>query len=129
MNLEDIMVRHLQRQRTRTDKQVPHMFPGTTCAVRLDGRVFFFQALEKKKEEQRRLHEENMRINAETIRAKEQRREEEKLADRRDREYIQKKLVRWKNQIISIKSSFMEISSSLQEMSVFMASAGAGSRI
>lgn len=35
-----------------------------------------------------------MRINAETIRTKEQRREEEKLADRRDREYIQKKLVR-----------------------------------
>lgn len=54
------------------------------------------QALERKREEQRRLQEENMRINAETMRAKEQRREEEKLADRRDMEYIQKKLVRWK---------------------------------
>lgn len=51
------------------------------------------QALEKKREEQRCLQEENMRINAETMRAKEQRREEEKLADRRDMEYIQKKLV------------------------------------
>lgn len=53
-----------------------------------------FQVLEKKREEQQRLQEENMRINAETIRAKEQKREEEKLADMRDMEYLQKKLVR-----------------------------------
>ncbi len=35
-----------------------------------------------------------MRINAETVRAKEQRREEEKLADMRDMEYIRNKMVR-----------------------------------
>lgn len=51
------------------------------------------QALERKKEEQRHLHEENLRINAETIRTKEQRREEEKLLDMRDMEYTKKKLV------------------------------------
>lgn len=49
-----------------------------------------------KREEQQRLQEEIMRINAETMRAKEQRREEEKLADMRDMEYVQNKLVRWK---------------------------------
>lgn len=51
------------------------------------------QKLEKKKEEQRHLHEENMRINAETIHTKEQKREEEKLLDMRDLEYMKKKLV------------------------------------
>ncbi|TWW77563.1 cilia- and flagella-associated protein 45 [Takifugu flavidus] len=50
------------------------------------------KALERKKEEQRHLHEENLRINTETIRTKEQRREEEKLLDMRDMEYIKKKL-------------------------------------
>lgn len=34
-----------------------------------------------------------MHINAETMRAKEQRKEEEKLADMRDMEYIKSKLV------------------------------------
>lgn len=52
------------------------------------------QALERKKEEQRHLHEENLRINTETIRTKEQRREEEKLLDMRDMEYLKKKLVK-----------------------------------
>lgn len=47
-----------------------------------------------KREEQQRLQEEIMRINAETMRAKEQRREEEKLADMRDMEYVRNKLVR-----------------------------------
>eukprot|EP00066_Takifugu_rubripes_P004775 XP_003968347.2 PREDICTED: protein CFAP45, mitochondrial [Takifugu rubripes] len=50
------------------------------------------KVLERKKEEQRHLHEENLRINTETILTKEQRREEEKLLDMRDMEYIKKKL-------------------------------------
>lgn len=54
------------------------------------------QALERKKEEQRHLHEENSRINAESIRTKVQRREEEKRLDMRDMEYMKKKLVSWK---------------------------------
>lgn len=54
----------------------------------------FLQALEKKKEEQQRLKEENLRINSETIRAKERRREEEKVADLRDLEYMKNKMVR-----------------------------------
>lgn len=53
----------------------------------------FLQALERKKEELRHVHEENMRINAESIRTKVQRREEEKLLDMRDLEYLKKKLV------------------------------------
>ncbi|KAM9853491.1 LOW QUALITY PROTEIN: cilia- and flagella-associated protein 45-like [Aulostomus maculatus] len=52
------------------------------------------QALERKREEQLHLHQEVMRINAETIRVKEQRKEEEKLADIRDMEYIKNKLKR-----------------------------------
>lgn len=52
------------------------------------------QALERKKKEQRHLHEENLRINTETIQAKRQRREEEKLLDMRDMEYMKKKLVK-----------------------------------
>lgn len=52
------------------------------------------QALERKKEGQWHLHEENQRINTETIRIKEQQREEEKLLDMRDMEYIKKKLVK-----------------------------------
>lgn len=54
----------------------------------------FLKTLEKKKEEQQRLKEENMRINSETIRAKEWRREEEKMADLRDLEYMKNKMVR-----------------------------------
>lgn len=38
-----------------------------------------------------------MRINGETIRAKERRREEEKMADLRDLEYTKNKMVRLKN--------------------------------
>lgn len=56
--------------------------------------VVFLQTLDRKKEEQQRLQEEIMRINTETVQAKEQRREEEKLADMRDMEYIKNKLVR-----------------------------------
>uniref|UniRef100_UPI0037E9A1B8 cilia- and flagella-associated protein 45 n=1 Tax=Semicossyphus pulcher TaxID=241346 RepID=UPI0037E9A1B8 len=52
------------------------------------------KALEKKRKEQQCLQAEIMCINAETMRAKEQRREEEKLADMRDMEYIQNKLER-----------------------------------
>ncbi|KAM7399561.1 hypothetical protein PAMP_018826 [Pampus punctatissimus] len=52
------------------------------------------KALEKKKEQQQRLQQEIIRINSETVRAKEQRREEEKLADMRDMEYIKNKLER-----------------------------------
>lgn len=55
-----------------------------------------FKGLEKKREDQRRLHEENMHINVETIQARERRREEEKLMDTIDVEYMQKKLVRWR---------------------------------
>ncbi|KAM3616462.1 uncharacterized protein V6R79_018424 [Siganus canaliculatus] len=51
-------------------------------------------ALQRKRERQQQLHEEVMRINAETMRAKEQRREEEKMADMRDMEYMKKKLER-----------------------------------
>ena len=54
------------------------------------------QALVRKREEQQHLQEEVMRINAETMQAKEQRREEEKLADIRDIAYIRKKQVRSK---------------------------------
>lgn len=43
-----------------------------------------------------------MRINAETTRAKEQRREEEKLADMKDMEYSRNKLVRWKTNYLVI---------------------------
>lgn len=53
----------------------------------------FLKALEKKKEEQQCLKEENIRINSETIRAKERRREEEKKADLRDLEYMKNKMV------------------------------------
>uniref|UniRef100_A0A8C5I2X0 Cilia- and flagella-associated protein 45 n=1 Tax=Gouania willdenowi TaxID=441366 RepID=A0A8C5I2X0_GOUWI len=53
-----------------------------------------FQALKKKREDQLLLQEEIKRINAETMRAKEQRMEQEKQADMRDLEYIQKKLER-----------------------------------
>ncbi|XP_062283139.1 cilia- and flagella-associated protein 45-like [Scomber scombrus] len=52
------------------------------------------KALEKKKEELHRLQQEIMCINNQTLRAKEQRREEEKLADMRDMEYIKNKLQR-----------------------------------
>ncbi|KAM8767905.1 cilia- and flagella-associated protein 45 [Acanthopagrus schlegelii] len=52
------------------------------------------KALEKKREEQQKLQEEVIRINAETMWAKEQRKEEEKLADMRDMEYIKRKLER-----------------------------------
>lgn len=53
-----------------------------------------FLAMEKKREEQQRLQEEIMRINAETLRAKAIRKEEEKLANMRAMEYIQKKMER-----------------------------------
>ncbi|XP_068441678.1 cilia- and flagella-associated protein 45 isoform X1 [Clinocottus analis] len=53
-----------------------------------------FMAIEKKREEQQHLHEEVMRINTETMRAKEQRREEEKMADMRNMEYMRKKMKR-----------------------------------
>ncbi|XP_034723294.1 cilia- and flagella-associated protein 45 [Etheostoma cragini] len=52
------------------------------------------KALEKKRDEQQRLLEEIKCINSETLRAKEERREAEKLADIRDLEYIQKKMER-----------------------------------
>lgn len=55
--------------------------------------ISFLQTLERKKEEQERLKEENMRINSETIRTKERRREEEKMADLRDLEYVKNKMV------------------------------------
>lgn len=55
--------------------------------------ISFLQALERKKEEQQRLKEENMHINSETIRAKERRKEEEKMADLRDLEYMKNKMV------------------------------------
>lgn len=64
------------------------------------------QMLEKKRAEQQYLQEEVMRINAETMRAKQQRREEEKLADMRDMEYIRKKMVRWKANYLLTKKSF-----------------------
>uniref|UniRef100_A0A3B5ALT4 Cilia- and flagella-associated protein 45 n=1 Tax=Stegastes partitus TaxID=144197 RepID=A0A3B5ALT4_9TELE len=49
------------------------------------------EALEKKKVAQKLLQEESMRINAETMRAKEQRMEEERLATMRAMEYIKNK--------------------------------------
>uniref|UniRef100_A0A672H6K0 Cilia- and flagella-associated protein 45 n=1 Tax=Salarias fasciatus TaxID=181472 RepID=A0A672H6K0_SALFA len=50
--------------------------------------------LRKKREEQKLLQGEIMRINAETMHAKEQRKEQEKLADLRDLEYIRQKMER-----------------------------------
>lgn len=68
------------------------------------------QELEKKRAEQQHLQEEVMRINAETMRAKQQRREEEKVADMRDMEYIQKKMVRWKaNYLQSNKNRVIQL--------------------
>lgn len=52
--------------------------------------------MENKREEQQHLHEEVMRINTEIMQAKEQRREEEKLADMRNMEYMRNKMVRRK---------------------------------
>lgn len=56
--------------------------------------MLLVQALEKKREEQQLLHQEVMSINAATMRAKEQRQEEERLADMREMEYMRSKLVR-----------------------------------
>lgn len=47
--------------------------------------------------EQQRMQEEIMRINTETLRVKEQRMKEEKLADIKAMEYIKKKQVSWKS--------------------------------
>lgn len=52
------------------------------------------QAIEWKKEEQRKLLHEIQKINDENLLAKERKKEEEKLADLRALEYTQKKLVR-----------------------------------
>ncbi|XP_074535419.1 cilia- and flagella-associated protein 45 [Halichoeres trimaculatus] len=49
------------------------------------------EGLERKREAQKQLQKEVMRINAETMKAKELRKEEEKLADMRDMEYIRNK--------------------------------------
>ncbi|KAF3847982.1 hypothetical protein F7725_021010 [Dissostichus mawsoni] len=51
-------------------------------------------ALEKKRKKQECLQEEIMRINAETMQAKERRLEEERQADMRDREYLKNKMER-----------------------------------
>uniref|UniRef100_A0A8C2XI29 Cilia- and flagella-associated protein 45 n=1 Tax=Cyclopterus lumpus TaxID=8103 RepID=A0A8C2XI29_CYCLU len=58
------------------------------------GGLLLLQAMEKKREEQQHLNEEIMRINTETMQAKEQRREEEKLADMRNMEYMRNKMKR-----------------------------------
>ncbi|XP_029372731.1 cilia- and flagella-associated protein 45 [Echeneis naucrates] len=52
------------------------------------------KTLEERRRKQQLLHEEVMRINSETMRAKERRKEEEKLADMKDMEYIRKKMER-----------------------------------
>lgn len=52
------------------------------------------QAIERKKEEQRILLQEIQKINEENLLAKEQKKEEERLADLRAVEYTRKKLVR-----------------------------------
>lgn len=52
-----------------------------------------------------------MRINAEVVRAKEKRLEEEKLADMRTMEYLQKKLVSRKQETFSAKYSQQIMSS------------------
>lgn len=85
MNLEDLKVPTQSMQAyitTRTVNLTSGSHSHSHC-----------QALEKKRAEQQHLHEEVLHINAETMRAKEKRREEEKLADMRDMEYIQKKMV------------------------------------
>lgn len=70
-----------------TERRRPLHLPGPVT------RPVSFQAQEKKKQEQRHLHEENLRINAESVRSKMKRREEEKLLHLRDMEYTKKKLV------------------------------------
>lgn len=52
------------------------------------------QAIERKKEEQKNLLQEIQRINEDNLLAKEQKKEEERLADLRAVEYTRKKLVR-----------------------------------
>ncbi|KAK1900408.1 Cilia- and flagella-associated protein 45 [Dissostichus eleginoides] len=52
------------------------------------------EALEKKRKKQECLQEEIMRINAETMQAKERRLEEERQADMRDMEYLKNKMER-----------------------------------
>ncbi|XP_010776750.1 uncharacterized protein [Notothenia coriiceps] len=56
--------------------------------------LFLLQALEKKRKKQECLQEEIMRINAETMQAKERRLEEERQADMRDMEYLKNKMER-----------------------------------
>jgi hypothetical protein len=52
------------------------------------------QALEKKRQQQSLLQDEIERINRETIQAKEQKKEQEKLADLKAMEYTKQKMVR-----------------------------------
>ncbi|KAK5868373.1 hypothetical protein PBY51_009398 [Eleginops maclovinus] len=52
------------------------------------------KALEKKREKQQHLQEEIMRINTETVKAKERRKEAETQADMRDMEYLKRKMER-----------------------------------
>ncbi|XP_036930514.1 cilia- and flagella-associated protein 45 isoform X1 [Acanthopagrus latus] len=78
MNQEDLKVQRQHAKALKTALTETHIL----------------RALEKKREEQQKLQEEVMHINAETMRAKEQRKEEEKLADMRDMEYIKSKLER-----------------------------------
>lgn len=52
------------------------------------------QGIEKKKEEQKKLLQEIQRINEDNLLAKEQKKEEERLADLRAVEYTHNKLVR-----------------------------------
>ncbi len=56
--------------------------------------VILSQAIERKNEEQRNLLQEIQKINEENLLSKEQKKEEERLADLRAVEYTRKKLVR-----------------------------------
>lgn len=58
-----------------------------------NGVVCVSQALERKKEEQQRLQQEILRINEDSLLAKERNKEEERLADLRAMEYTYKKMV------------------------------------
>lgn len=55
-----------------------------------------FQAMERKRKEQQQLQEEIMRINADVMRAKEKRLEEEKMANTRAMDYLKQKMVKRK---------------------------------
>lgn len=85
MNLEDLQVSNQNPQPSTT--WMTEWISEDLCFL------LFLQALQRRREEQQRLLEEVLQINAEAVQAKDQRKEEEKLADIRDMEFLRKKQV------------------------------------